>query len=174
MATPLGLHGGLAGALGRRVDPYLAINFLVEIDGLIAGGFSRVDGLESTIETRDYIEGGRNEYVHKILMHSSYPPIVLSHGLTDSDALWAWHDAVRRGSIARKNGTIMLLDTDRTPVMWWNFAEALPVRWVGPTFDASSDAQVAIERIELVHRGITKPDAGQLTSALRGAGSRPR
>ena len=73
---------------------------------------------------------------------------------------------MRSGSIQRKNGTIMLLGTDRTPVMWWNFAEALPVRWVGPTFDASADAQVAIERVELVHRGITKPDTG-LASALR-------
>ena len=140
----------------RRVDPYLAINFLVEIEGLVVGGFSKVDGLESTIETQDYIEGGRNEYVHKLLKHTTYAPLVLARGLTDNDTLWAWHDRVRRGEIKRKNGTIMLLDTERKPVMWWHFAEALPTKWVGPAFDAASDSQVAIERVELVHRGITR------------------
>lgn len=169
MTTPLGPNAAIA-ALGTRLDPYFAMNFLVEIDGLIAGGFSKVDGLESTIETQDYVEGGRNDYVHKLLKGTTYPPLVLSHGLTDIDSLWMWHDRTRRGVIERKNGTIMLLDRQRIPVMWWNFAEALPVKWAGPSFDASGEAQVAIERVELAHRGITKPVVGRLVSAARGAG----
>src|SRR5215468_7063132 len=99
MTAPLGLNASPTGTLGRRVDPYLAVNFVVEIEGLVVGGFTKVDGLESTIETQDYIEGGRNEYVHKILKHVSYAPIVLSHGVTDNDTLWSWHDAVRRGQV---------------------------------------------------------------------------
>lgn len=171
MSIPLGLNAAsiaASGALGLRLDPYLAVNFLIEIDGLITGGFSAVDGLDSTIDTEDYIEGGRNDYVHKVLKGTTCSPIVLSHGLTDIDTLWAWHDRVRRGAIQRKNGTVMLLDSQRLPVMWWNFADALPVKWVGPSFDASADSQVAIERIELVHRGITKPIASRVTSAVRG------
>jgi len=73
--------------------------------------------------------------------------------------------------IQRKNGTVMLLDTRRLPVMWWNFAGALPVKWVGPSFDASADSQVAIERVELAHRGITKPIASQLLPAVRAVAS---
>ena len=172
MSIPLGLNTGLTGVLGQRLDPYLAINFLVEIEGLVVGGFSKVDGLESVIETQDYVEGGRNDYVHKVLKGTTYVPLVLSHGLTDIDTLWAWHDRVRRGVIQRKNGTVMLLDSQRLPVMWWNFAQAVPVKWAGPSFDASADSQVAIERVELVHRGITKPIASQLTSAVRGVVSK--
>ncbi|MBX3158030.1 MAG: phage tail protein [Deltaproteobacteria bacterium] len=152
------------------MDPYHAVNFLVEIDGLITGGFSKVDGLESAIETQDYVEGGRNDYVHKVLKGTTYVPLVLSHGITDVDTLWSWHERTRRGVIQRKNGTLMLLDARHMPVMWWNFAQALPVKWVGPSFDASSDATVGIERIELVHRGITKPIASQALGALRLAG----
>jgi phage tail-like protein len=162
------LNTASPGALGQRRDPYLAVNFVVEIEGLIAGGFSKVDGLDSAIDTQDYVEGGRNDYTHKVLKGTIYSPIVLSHGLTDVDTLWAWHERVRRGVIERKNGTVMLLDTRRTPVVWWNFADALPVKWVGPSFDASADSQVAIERVELVHRGITKPTRSQSTSATRG------
>lgn len=174
MSTPLGLNAaliGASGALGLRLDPYLAVNFLIEIDGLITGGFSTVDGLGSTIDTEDYIEGGRNDYVHKVLKGTTYSPIVLSHGLTDIDTLWTWHDRVRRGVVQRKNGTVMLLDSQRLPAMWWNFADALPVKWVGPSFDASADSQVAIERIELVHRGITRPIASRVTAAVRGIAS---
>lgn len=175
MSIPIGLNTALTsplGASGRRLDPYLGVNFLVEIEGLITGGFSKVEGLESTIETQDYNEGGRNDYVHKVLKGTAYSPIVLSHGLTDIDALWAWHERVRRGVVQRKNGTVMLLDTRRLPAVWWNFADALPVKWVGPSFDASADGQVAIERVELVHRGITKPIAGQLASVMRGIASK--
>jgi phage tail-like protein len=158
---------GARGAGGQRVDPYLSVNFLVEIEGLIVGGFSKVDGLESAIETQDYFEGGRNDYVHKVLKGTTYMPLVLSHGLTDIDSLWAWHERTRRGVIKRKNGTIMLLGRERLPVTWWNFTGALPVKWTGPSFDASTDSQVAIERVDLVHRGITKPIASQLASAVR-------
>ena len=174
MTVPLGLNTALTGALGAlgaRLDPYLAVNFLVEIEGLIVGGFSKVEGLDSAIDTQDYVEGGRNDYVHKVLKGTIYSPIVLSHGLTDLDTLWSWHERVRRGVIQRKNGTVMLLDTRRLPVMWWNFAGALPVKWAGPSFDASADSQVAIERVELVHRGITKPIAGQLLPAVRAVAS---
>lgn len=170
MTAPLGLNAALIGALGafgKRLDPYLAVNFLVEIDGLIVGGFSRVEGLESTIDTQDYVEGGRNDYVHKVLRGTTYVPLILSHGFTDVDTLWAWHDRTRHGVIKRKNGTIMLLDAERLPVTWWNFTAALPVKWVGPSFDASADSQVALERVELVHRGITRPIASQLASAAR-------
>jgi len=172
VATGFGLNAA-ALTLGARLDPYLGVNFLVEIEGLIVGGFSKVDGLESTIETQDFSEGGRNGYVHKILKGTMYGPLILSHGLTDNDTLWQWHDRTRRGVVQRKNGTIMLLDAQRAPVTWWNFAEALPIKWTGPAFDASGEAQVAIERIELVHRGIAKPPksaVGRLIAAARSAG----
>lgn len=172
MAIAFGLNAA-ALTLGERVDPYLGVNFLVEIEGLIVGGFSRVEGLESTIDTEDYSEGGRNDYVHKILKGTQYAPLQLSHGLTDNDTLWQWHDRTRRGVVQRKNGTIMLLDARRVPVAWWNIAEALPIRWTGPVLDATSDGQVAIERIDLVHRGITTPPksaVGRLITAARNAG----
>ena len=45
MAAPLGLNAALVsalGAAGKRLEPYLGVNFLVEIEGLIVGGFSKV------------------------------------------------------------------------------------------------------------------------------------
>jgi phage tail-like protein len=143
-------------AIGIRLDPYLACNFLVEIEGLLVGGFSEVTGLQVEVEVEDYKEGGLNEYVHKLAGPTRYPSnLVLKHGLMVADTLWEWHHEVTQGIIKRRNGSIMLLNSAREPRWWWNFRGAYPVRWSGPDLRAIS-AEVAIETLELVHRGLTK------------------
>jgi len=154
------------GLTGRRLDPYVALNFLVEIEGLVVGGFSEVAGLESEIEVTEYREGGLNRFQHTLPGPASYPHLVLTHGLTDIDTLWNWYDAITRGIIRRKNGTIMLLDRRRIPVMWWEFRNAYPVKWSGPHLKADSSA-VAVEQVELVHEGLRKPMASKLLAGVR-------
>lgn len=154
------------GLAARRLDPYLGFNFLVEIEGLVVGGFSEVSGLESEIEVTEYREGGLNRYQHSLPGPASYPHLVLTRGLTDIDTLWNWYDHVTRGIIRRKNGTIMLLDRRHIPVMWWEFRNAYPVKWSGPQLKADS-SEVAVEQVELVHEGLRKPMAGKLLAAAR-------
>lgn len=163
---PLGLNA-LFALSGIRLDPYRAFNFLVEIDGLLAGGFREVRGLEASVQVREYAEGGENGYVHKLPGETRHPNLVLSRGLSDLDALWAWFDEVSRGVIRRRNISIVLLDPERAPAMWWDIKDALPVKWTGPTFNAEGGTEVATESIELVHRGIVRPTASRVLSAAR-------
>ncbi|MGK7876556.1 MAG: phage tail protein [Xenococcaceae cyanobacterium] len=167
---PLGANAayvGTTGKLGRRLDPYQGFNFLIEIEGLVTGGFSEVRGLESEIEVEQHREGGENQYIHQLPGPTRYPSrLILKHGLTDIDSLWNWYSATSQGIIWRKNGTIMLLDHQHIPAMYWNFKQALPVKWTGPELDASSD-RVVFETIELVHKGITKPILSQAGSLVR-------
>jgi phage tail-like protein len=166
----LGLNAAFAAAstFGVRLDPYMPYNFLVEMDGLLTGGFREVHGLESLTEVREYAEGGVNGYLHKIPGETRYPNLVLSHGLTDIDTLWNWYESVSHGVIQRRNMTLMVLDRQRLPVMWWDIREALPVRWRGPTFDASQGNEVAVETVELIHKGIVKPALSKALSMGRG------
>jgi phage tail-like protein len=152
---------------GRRLDPYMGYNFVIEIGGLLTGGFSNVSGLESNIQFEEYQEGGVNGYVHKFPTQVTYPNLVLTHGITDLNVLWHWFNAVAAGVILRLNGTVMMLDSDRLPIMWWNFKNAYPVRWVGPQLDASNSHTVVVEQLELVHQGITKPTLSLALSAAR-------
>lgn len=151
----------------RPLPPYQAFNFAVEIEGLLVGGFSEVSGLESQVEVEEYREGGVNGFVHKLPGRTSHANLVLSHGLTSVSTLWNWYYNTTLGAIQRRNGTIMLLDPRQIPVMWWNFRNALPVRWSGPTFTATSD-EVAVESIELAHEGLTKPLLGQAAALAQG------
>jgi phage tail-like protein len=142
-------------SLGIRTDPYMAFGFLVEVEGLLVGGFSEVTGLQVETVVETYREGGVNEFEHKLAGATRYPSnLILRHGVTDIGTLWAWHRDVTLGVVERKNGTVYLLDR-RQPVMGWDFLEAYPVKWTGPELRADSNT-VAVEAIELVHRGLSK------------------
>jgi phage tail-like protein len=140
---------------GKRNDPYLGCRFVVEIDDLIVGGFSEVSGLQVETETEDYREGGVNDYVHKLPKGTKYPNLILKRGITDSDALWKWHQDVITGKIERKSGRVILQDAEGNTKWLWAVEELFPVKWTGPDFKADGSA-VAIEALELVHRGIKK------------------
>lgn len=167
----LGVNAAFAAAtslLGVRNDPYLAFNFMVEIESIVVGGFSEVTGLQIETVVETYREGGLNDYEHKLAGPTRYTSnLILKHGLTDLETLWSWHQDVTQGKITRKNGTIYLLDRQRLPAMWWNFTDAYPVKWTGPDFRAESNT-VAVETIELVHRGLSKPTLSSALSAARG------
>lgn len=145
---------------GARRDPYLSFNFVLEITGLVVGGFREIKGLDSNVEVKEYAEGGRNSYIHKIPGEARFPNLILSRGITDIDAMWSWYFDVAQGIIVRRNARIILLDTDRRQAISWEVTGALPVKWSGPTFDATRSTEVAVEMVELVHRGISKPTRG--------------
>jgi phage tail-like protein len=142
--------------VGKRKDPYLGFNFLVEVDGIVVGGFSEISGIQMEIEVHDYREGGRNEYIHKLPGPTRYPSnLIFKRGITDSDLLWIWHEFVTFGIVVRFNGSILLLDAAGQEKWRWNFFDAYPVKWIGPQLRADSNS-VAVETLELVHRGILK------------------
>jgi phage tail-like protein len=161
----------VSNATGIRVDPYLAFNFFVEIQGIRSGGFSEVSGLQSETETQEYAEGGLNHYVHRFAGQTRYPPLVLKHGLTSSDGLWAWRQKVIQGKIIRLNGTIYLLNEMRVPSIWWNFKNAFPTKWSGPDLRAGS-SDIAFESIELVHEGLSRPKFATMAAGFGAAAVR--
>nr|QNO51306.1 hypothetical protein HDBBLJII_00003 [Methanosarcinales archaeon ANME-1 ERB6] len=59
------------------------------------------------------------------------------------------------GIIIRKNGFIILLDSEGNEKWRWFFERAYPVKWTGPELRADSNT-VAVESIELAHNGLKK------------------
>jgi phage tail-like protein len=55
---------------------------------------------------------------------------------------------VINGNLQRKNGSVILLDDQGQEKVGWNFFEAWPSKWQGPTLNARSD-DVAIETLVL-------------------------
>ena len=117
-------------------------------------GFSECSGLEATVEVFEYKEGGVNDYVHKFPTRASFGNITLKHGVVFLyDDLWKWHNAFVLGNGKRKDGLIVLLDESRNPAKVWKFARGIPMKWVGPSLNATQSA-VAIESLEIAHEGL--------------------
>ncbi len=136
-------------------DPYRAYNFLVEIDGITRAGFRECGGLDTTQDPIDYREGTDALTTRKIPGLNTYSNITLQWGMTDDAELWEWRKKVMEGDVERKNGSIVLLNDRREEVARWNFIEAWPTKWTGPSFNATDNA-VAIEALEIVHEGVEK------------------
>ena len=139
----------------ERTDPFLSYRFIVEIEGLVVGGFSDVSGLDVEIQTEEYREGGNNDFVHQLPVNTSYSRIVLKRGMTDASTLWKWQNDAGNGRTVPTTVHIILLDGVGKQILAWRCIDAYPVKWSGPELQASG-SNVAMETIELVHCGIRK------------------
>ncbi len=84
-----------------------------------------------------------------------FSPIALKWGLSDDKELWEWRTEAMDGKVARKSGSIILLDDAGDEKMRWNFVAGWPSKWTGPSFNATGN-EVAIETLEITHEGLKK------------------
>ena len=140
-------------ATGDRRDPFRSFNFAVEIDGLARAGFRECSGLDASQDPIEYREGTEGLTTRKLPGLNKYSNITLKWGMTDDHELWDWRKKAMTGKVERKNGSIVLLDDTGAEKMRWNFREAWPTKWTGPSFNATGN-EVAIETLEIVHEGL--------------------
>ncbi|HEX9854750.1 MAG TPA: phage tail protein [Acidimicrobiia bacterium] len=140
--------------MAGRNDPYGGFNFLVEIDGMVAAGFSSVSGIGVEITPIEYREGSDKSHgVRKLPGLAKYPNITLKRGVTVSRELWDWAKTGMTGPVQRRNGSIILLDESGQEAIRWKFVEGWVCKYEGPALTAGSN-EVAIESIEICHEGI--------------------
>jgi phage tail-like protein len=140
---------------GTRTDPYRGYNFLVEIDGITQAGFQEVSGLDASSDPIEYREGNDPNHVRKLPGLNKYSAITLRRGITDSAELWNWYQTVQAGKPERRNGSIVLLDDAGQEKIRWNFVNAWPTKWTGPSFNSTTNA-VAVEALDIAHEEVRK------------------
>ena len=138
---------------GARNDPFSAFNFLVEVDGVIAAGFSEVSGLDTETDMIEYRNGDETITVRKLPGLRKYPNIVLKRGFTNNKLLWDWRKKVMDGKTQRQSGSVVLLNEAREEALRWNFRDGWPSKLQGPALNAKQN-EVAIETLEICHEGI--------------------
>lgn len=146
-----------------RRDPYSGFRFLVEIDGLLQGGFTKVRGLQRETKIDSIREGGVNDFERKLVNLTAYPPLVLDRGLA-APSLWEWHQKVIEGRVQRRMVRITLRDEKGKDVWGWTVHGAFPSKWSVSDFDAGS-GQISVETIELVHHGLLRRQIGGSAAA---------
>jgi len=137
-------------ATGIRIDPLLSHNFIVSlldtssamgvaasvaasaIGDVALGGFSECSGLEMSMKTEDYNEGGRNGGALRFPTRVTWSNIILKKGVGLGSALWGWHYGFVQGKGKRRDGIIALQNEMRVPMTVWYFQRGLPVKYTGP------------------------------------------
>jgi len=128
--------------------------FRVTLDGIQAGDFREVKGLEATIPVEEYAEGGLNDHAHKLPGRARFSTILLRRGSSESLELFDWIEKAMRGELEFRSGSIMALDAAEQPVLIWEFRKAWPCRYEGSDFDRAKP-QLHIETLELGHHGFS-------------------
>ena len=140
-------------------DLPVASNFIFEVDGVHIGTFKEVSGLQMTVGTHEYVEGGQNQYVQKFPGVIRWPHLVFKRGLVDSDALFTWVGkssgegfAGNQNKVTRSTGAVTVLGNNGERLRSWEFEGVFAVSWSGPTLSADI-ADSLTETLEVAHNG---------------------
>lgn len=141
----------------ERNDPYRSFNYVVDIPGTGAAGFSEASGLTFDVDPVDYREGTDPQlHVRKLTGLRKFSNIMLKRGFTQNQDLWEWYRDVLNGVVERKSGSITLRDEEYEDVLRWEFSEGWICKWEGPAMNASGNdvaiesIEICVERVELV------------------------
>lgn len=136
-------------------DPYNDFLFQVEIDGIIVGGFTQVDGLRVESNVVEYREGGVNDFTHKFPGRLHDSNVVLYRGVTDYDEFFTWmmESTTTDRKTVQQDVLLTLKDRRNEEVWGWEFRNAYPVAWDGPRM-LSDGGGVAIELVEFTYEGL--------------------
>lgn len=138
-------------------DPLLGFNFMLELEGALAGYFTECSGIGSENETVEHkvVDKQGHEIIRKIPGRLKWQDVTLKRGITSDLQIWEWRDTVVQGKMsdARKNITITMLDRTYNPVATWHFNNAWPSKCSGPSLKSDSN-EFGIEEVTIVHEGM--------------------
>jgi len=143
----------------NEVDPLVAFNFALEVQGIITGFFTEVSGLGSETEVTEHkvMGPGGIQIVKKVPGRLKWEDITLKRGITANMDAVNWRKSVEQGNVssARKNGSIVMFDQESNEVARWNFVEGWPSKMSGPQPKADS-SDIGIEELVITHSYIER------------------
>jgi phage tail-like protein len=145
-----------AAAPGTFKDPYGAYNFKLVVQGVTEGYFTHCSPPGAKVEAIKYRQGGSSQVVHRLPGRVEYTDVTLRYGMTASKDLWQWLDSAIKGTVQRRNVSIVVLGPDGvTEAVRFNLLNAWPSAWSGAPLDALSH-EVAIEELTLVYETLER------------------
>lgn len=137
--------------------PPVAFHFSVSFDfSASETAFAEVSGIESSLETITFKEGGENRFHHVLPVRTKHPNLILKRGLLKDSGVEDWcRDAIENLSINPASVQVTLLNADREPLTAFNFINAWPVKWSISNLDAEKNA-IVIETLELAYQSFNR------------------
>jgi phage tail-like protein len=112
-------------------DVITANRFTITIDGYEIATFQELQGITAEVEPPEYWETSETTMtVNKLPGKIKPPTITLKRGMNGSLELWAWHEAVRTGtmSAARRSCSLTMFNAEGKPVAKYWLEKAWPTK----------------------------------------------
>ncbi|AWL38123.1 MULTISPECIES: phage tail protein [Streptomyces] len=131
-----------------------SVFFRLVIGGTDLGAFHTCSGLGAEVEMEQYAEGGNNGFAWQLPGRITWTNITLTRPVTaDTTKIARWlNEIIQR--VEPKDGEIVALRPDLSPIISWQVQGIVPVRWQGPSFDPAN-SQAAVETLEIAHEGLS-------------------
>ena len=140
-------------------DLMTTFKFSLEVGGVELATFRKVTGVVSETEIIEYKEMTKDSQmiIRKVPGPQKWEDIVLERRLDESTALWDWRKRVEDGDIdgARRDGSIVVKDSQNGEIGRWNFVAGWPSKWNGAEFDAGG-TDIATESVTITHEGLVR------------------
>ena len=143
----------------NQLKPITTFSFHVELDGVDIGAFQECSGVDSETEIIEYKETSKEGklIIRKLPGAMKWADITLKKSIDNRKDLWDWRSEVEKGDIdaARRNGSVVLYDSQHKEVTRWNFFSGWPSKWKGADLNAGENS-VAVEEITITHEGLIR------------------
>ncbi|NVO10590.1 MAG: phage tail protein [Bacteroidales bacterium] len=151
--------------------PPTGFHYFVRFEKLHKGipdiGFQKVSGINSTINTEEYQEGGENRFKHRLPNPPSFSNLILERGMLIGSQLMQWfNDSIEGFKFEPSDVTVILLNDLHIPIQAWNFVNAIPVKWTFSDLNAMEN-KVFIETVELSYQYYKRIDVTDLISLVK-------
>jgi phage tail-like protein len=142
--------------------PPVAFHFSVSLDdaGDSDASFQEVSGIRVEFGSEDVVEGGQNQFVHRLPTQAKYANLVLKRGVVVTDSPLADWMAQTMASqltvpIRPRHLMVTLMNEEHAPLIAWSFFNAYPVRWEVSPMNAMENA-ILTETMELAYHSFTR------------------
>lgn len=130
--------------------------FVVDWGNTLNIPFQEISGLDFEGEALEYRHGNS-----PVFSNINMPGMVKNNNITmkkgvfaNDKKFWDWYNEIKMNTIKRQKVVIRLLDQNGIPTITWTLNNAWPTK-ISSTDLKSNGNEVAVERIELVHEGLT-------------------
>lgn len=143
--------------------PPVGFHFKVEFDGFAHGDapdvrFQEVSGLNVSLETETFQEGGENRFSHRFPKPVTFQNLTLKRGMLIGSKLIQWfRNAIEGFQFAPTRITVILLDEEHQALESWVFENAYPVKWNIDAFNAQ-EGKIVAETIEICYQYFTRTE----------------
>jgi phage tail-like protein len=132
------------------------------IDADVESAFQDVSGINVSLETKPFEEGGLLNYAHKLPLQTKYDNLTLKRGFLHGSSLLRWvNDGIQNFNFSPKIVQVSLLNELGNDLAIWSFVNAYPVSLKISEFKAQ-DNSIVVESLELAYNYFKRLDVIQM------------